>query len=86
MNNDYSHIVVYHGSTSLIETIDVSKGKPYKDFGRGFYVTQDYTHAKNLAARNKRLELERYGFLHKFSSGFNVKRGLKAFLQYSETP
>ena len=38
-------LTVYHGTTSLIDVIDVSKGKPYKDFGRGFYVTQDLNHA-----------------------------------------
>jgi len=54
-------LIVYHGTTSLIDTIDVSKGKPYKDFGKGFYVTEDYSHAKNLAVRNKRLEQERSG-------------------------
>lgn len=54
-------ITVYHGTTSLIDTIDVAKGKPYKDFGRGFYVTQDYYHARNLAIRNKCLEQDLYG-------------------------
>ena len=54
-------IIVYHGTTSLIKTIDVTKGKPYKDFGRGFYVTESKSHASNLALRNKRIEKERYG-------------------------
>jgi len=56
-----NNIVVYHGTTSRISGIDVSMGKPYKDFGRGFYVTQSKQHAKNLAIRNKRIEKERYG-------------------------
>jgi len=54
-------ITVYHGTTSLIDAIDVDQGKPYKDFGRGFYVTQNYTHARNLAVRNKCFERERKG-------------------------
>jgi len=54
-------IIVYHGSTSLLDTIDVNKGKPYKDFGRGFYVTKSKNHAINIALRNKRIERERYG-------------------------
>ena len=29
---------VYHGSDILIEAIDLTKSKPGKDFGRGFYV------------------------------------------------
>ena len=32
------------------------KCKPYKDFGRGFYVTLEKSHAVNLAIRNRQLE------------------------------
>ncbi|MCL2199240.1 MAG: DUF3990 domain-containing protein [Defluviitaleaceae bacterium] len=53
-------ITVYHGSTILFDKIDVGMGKPYKDFGRGFYVTENPTHARQLAERNKRIERERY--------------------------
>jgi len=53
-------IQVYHGSNYLFEEIDIAQGKPYKDFGRGFYVTENLNHAKNLALRNKRIEFERY--------------------------
>ena len=77
-------ITVYHGSTYLIEDIDVNKGKPYKDFGRGFYVTENRTHAEKLALRNKRIEIERsknmceaYLYTYEFCtanlSGFKVK-------------
>jgi len=45
----------------LIDLIDVSLGKPYKDFGRGFYVTESRDHASSLALRNKRIEIERFG-------------------------
>ena len=54
-------ITIYHGSTSLFETIDITKGKPYKDFGRGFYVTESFSHARSIAVRTKRLEKERSG-------------------------
>jgi len=52
--------IVYHGTISLFDNINVSMGKPYKDFGKGFYVTRTYSHAASLAERNKRLELERF--------------------------
>ena len=51
-----SAVTVYHGSTSLFDVIDVKMVKPYKDFGRGFYVTLKQSHAVNLAIRNKKLE------------------------------
>ena len=55
-----NNVIVYHGSTSLLDRIDVTKGKPYKDFGRGFYVTKSKSHATNLALRNKHIE-SRFG-------------------------
>lgn len=40
---------VYHGSYVKIDTIDLSKCKPNKDFGKGFYVTKFRNHAKEWA-------------------------------------
>ena len=37
---------VYHGSHIKIDKIDLSKCKPNKDFGRGFYVTKFRNHAE----------------------------------------
>ena len=30
---------LYHGSNTSIERIDLNRSKPYKDFGKGFYLT-----------------------------------------------
>jgi len=59
VNNTKNLLTVYHGTISIIDTIDVARGRPYKDFGRGFYVTESFDHAKNLALRNKYLEQDR---------------------------
>lgn len=32
---------LYHGSTVVIDTIDLSKSKPNKDFGKGFYLSDN---------------------------------------------
>ncbi len=32
-------MVLYHGSNTDIKEIDLRMCKPYKDFGRGFYLT-----------------------------------------------
>ena len=37
---------VYHGSHIKIDNIDLSKCKPNKDFGRGFYATKFRNHAE----------------------------------------
>ncbi len=36
---------LYHGSNQTIRTIDLSRGKRFKDFGRGFYTTHIYDQA-----------------------------------------
>jgi len=40
---------VYHGSYVKIDKIDLSKSKPNKDFGKGFYVTKFRHHAEEWA-------------------------------------
>jgi hypothetical protein len=42
---------VYHGSYLYIETIDLSKVRDFRDFGRGFYVTKIKSQAEFWAKR-----------------------------------
>jgi hypothetical protein len=42
-------MLVYHGSYTEITEIDLSKGQPNKDFGKGFYVTKFRKHAEAWA-------------------------------------
>jgi hypothetical protein len=42
---------LYHGSYTEINTINLKKSKPYKDFGRAFYLTKYYEQAKIWANR-----------------------------------
>lgn len=42
---------LYHGSNIAIETIEFDKCKPYKDFGRGFYLTEIEEQATLMAKR-----------------------------------
>lgn len=41
-------MLLYHGSYTPVETIDLAKCAAGKDFGRGFYVTADKVQAKNF--------------------------------------
>ena len=34
---------LYHGSTVVIDKIDLSVSKPNKDFGKGFYLSDNLT-------------------------------------------
>ncbi|MDR1923431.1 MAG: DUF3990 domain-containing protein [Planctomycetaceae bacterium] len=52
-------ITLYHGSVFEFDEIDVAKGKPFKDFGVGFYTSQNRGHAEMLALRNRYIEISR---------------------------
>ena len=42
-------MILYHGSNLEITTISFEKCKPYKDFGKGFYLTSIPSQAKRMA-------------------------------------
>ena len=42
-------MILYHGSTVDIERIDLQKSKPNKDFGRAFYLSDNYDQALEMA-------------------------------------
>lgn len=44
-------MIVYHGTTEIIEKPDVAHSKKYLDFGKGFYVTSFEEQAKKWALR-----------------------------------
>lgn len=44
---------LYHESNVIITNVDFSKCHPYKDFGRGFYLTDNPEHARNMAFRRR---------------------------------
>lgn len=46
---------LYHGTNADFDAIDLSKSNKYKDFGQGFYLTDIYQQAKELAAKKARL-------------------------------
>jgi hypothetical protein len=62
-------ITLYHGSSYDFDTIDLQQGRPYKDFGQGFYTSADISHAKSMGERNveiRKAKLRRFDSGHKF--------------------
>lgn len=49
-------ITLYHGTIYDFNTIDLNRGKPFKDFGRGFYVSRTDSQAERIAIRNRNFE------------------------------
>ena len=41
-------MLLYHGSYTPVENIDLNKCDEGKDFGKGFYVTADKNQARNF--------------------------------------
>ncbi|MBQ4508162.1 MAG: DUF3990 domain-containing protein [Paludibacteraceae bacterium] len=37
-------MILYHGTNKAFDTIDLTKSKPNKDFGQGFYLSREYRH------------------------------------------
>lgn len=48
-------MILYHGSNVAIDKIDLNLCKPYKDFGRGFYLTDIQSQAEDMAIRRVKL-------------------------------
>ena len=38
-------MILYHGTNKAFDTIDLTKSKPNKDFGHGFYLSREYSQA-----------------------------------------
>ena len=50
-------MILYHGSNTIIDKIDLSKSKPNKDFGKAFYLSEQKQQAEEMAA----FTVERFG-------------------------
>jgi len=68
VGNPEKTITLYHGSIRFFDKPNANKGKPFKDFGRGFYTSQEKQNAINLAFRNKSIEESRSKRLGKTES------------------
>lgn len=78
---------LYHGSNQMIDRIDLSKSRPNKDFGQGFYLTEDRDQAMRMAEQKV---LQSGGIpvvnVYEFDDSFlyNGKLNVKIFEGYTE--
>ena len=49
-------MILYHGSNVKVEEIILKKCKPFRDFGRGFYLSDIRSQAENMAKRTVRIK------------------------------
>jgi hypothetical protein len=84
-------MILYHGSNIEIETIDLSKCRPFKDFGKGFYTTLLLKQAWAMARRTVKLYSEGTPCITEFfldsavleDSRFSIKRFDKPDLEWA---
>ena len=62
-------MLLYHGSNIILDKPVYGKGKPYNDYGRGFYCTEDIDLAREWA-----VDEDRDGFVNRYELDIN---GLK---------
>lgn len=66
-------MILYHGSNVDITQIDLTKSKPNKDFGCGFYLSADKEQAEKLA-EYKAFQLGGSPILNTFEFDENLMR------------
>lgn len=80
-------MILYHGSNIIIEQIDLSKSKPNKDFGRGFYLSDNEAQAYEMAVF-KSMQLGGEPAISKFEFDDTIMNEaslrVKVFEDYSE--
>lgn len=80
-------MILYHGSNIYIEQIDLNKSKPNKDFGKGFYLSENEKQAQEMALF-KSLQLGGDPVVSKFEFDNSIMctpiLKIKTFNEYSE--
>lgn len=81
-------MILYHGSNIDIDKIDLTKSNPYKDFGKGFYLSADKQQAQRMAEQRTSILLEGKPTLNKYQFDETIlnDNSLKilCFEEYSE--
>lgn len=81
-------MILYHGSNIQIDVPDLSISKPFKDFGRGFYLSADKRQAMRIAEQRTLIMQSGEPTVSVFSFEENLLHGdelkVKLFKEYSE--
>lgn len=75
---------LYHGTYTDFDSIDLNKSNKGKDFGKGFYVSDNYEQAYNMAAfKSLQLKREPIVLTYEFDESL-LKNGDLIFLKFEE--
>ena len=59
VNNFKIKSTIYHGTISDIDNVDLTAGRGYKDFGKGFYLDYDKAQSIGIINKNYKIALKR---------------------------
>jgi len=76
-------MILYHGSYTFFEKIDLSNGRKYKDFGQGFYTTKIEDQAKRWARNMSARFGKQLGYVSVYKCDENLFENL-SFLKFDE--
>ena len=78
-------MILYHGTNCFIDKIDLNKCRPYKDFGKGFYLTSSYIQARRFVKTSlRKAKMEKFidekkttGYINQFEFDVTLLKQLK---------
>lgn len=76
--------MLYHGTNVLFDKFDFNKAKPFKDFGRGFYLTTNYKQAERWARSKGRYNAEAYIYCYELAEGYRNDLVVLELLHYDK--
>lgn len=67
-------MIIYHGSTVLVETPEIRSGDTFLDFGVGFYTTTSYEQAERWARIKMRRENKEVGYVSAYEFDYDAAK------------
>lgn len=67
-------MIIYHGSTVLVERPEIRVGDTFLDFGSGFYTTTSYDQAERWARIKMRRENKSIGYVTIYEFDYNAAK------------
>lgn len=75
-------MILYHGSTDLVDKPEIRKGDVYLDFGVGFYTTTSYEQAERWARIKMRRNNVKIGYLSVYEFNLEKARDALSFEEF----
>ena len=75
---------LYHGTNNLFAEFDFSKAKPFKDFGKGFYLTTNLAQAQKWAQRKAENQNKAYLYQYQIDKVEKNKWKILELLSYNK--